>query len=155
MSDWRMQGAAQRRRMGAASNHYESTGGPVGVNNIPSPEEAIAGMARIGNPRQPMGNAAFSFNNASAAPSKNTIPMPKNHSKGAPALGVKANKENIDYPKPAGRADRNGAGYRIVVNMPAPVAPEATMTQANGRIIKSAVNRSLPNFSEEVGYSRS
>jgi hypothetical protein len=42
--------------------------------------------------------------------------------------------------------ERSGAAYGIQVGFEAHVAPEAGMTQANGRILQNAVNRSAPNF---------
>ena len=41
-----------------------------------------------------------------------------------------------------------GARYGIRVNFQKTTAPEATSTQANGRIIAPAVNRVKPNFSD-------
>ena len=41
-----------------------------------------------------------------------------------------------------------GARYGIKVNFQKTTAPEATSTQANGRIIAPAVNRVKPNFSD-------
>ncbi len=41
-----------------------------------------------------------------------------------------------------------GARYGIRVSFQKTVAPEATSTQANGRIIAPAVNRVKPNFSD-------
>jgi hypothetical protein len=40
----------------------------------------------------------------------------------------------------------SGAQYGIQVGFEAHTAPEAGMTQANGRIVPSAINRSAPNF---------
>ena len=111
-------------------------------NSIPSPDEALAGMARIGAPRQPMGNAIYStVENASGAPSKHTIQMPKkNKQAGDPtAMGTKVNRQ-------FGSLDRNGPRFGIGVNYAAPVSPEAAATQANGRIFKSAINRDRVNF---------
>jgi len=78
--------------------------------------------------------------NASGAPSKNTILMPKGHSK------------SVDpYIQPVGRreyapAERGGAAYGVSVGFEAHVAPEAGFTQANGRLLAPAVNRTAPNF---------
>lgn len=119
------------------------------MSNIPSPDEALAGMARTGNPRQPMGTSGFTFNNASGAPSKNTHPMPKNHSKDAdPTLapGQPGTHRYASY-------DRNGAHYGIVVNYSAQTSPEAGATQANGRIVRSVAAKSAPNFSDGASSS--
>jgi hypothetical protein len=84
--------------------------------------------------------------NASGAPSKNTKLMPKKHGKAVnPALSP-AGAPRVYAPK-----ERNGAQYGIQVGFEAHVAPEAGFTQANGRILPTAINRSAPNF--QVGMS--
>lgn len=120
--------------------------------NVPDPAASIAGMAAIGNPRVPMGNSAYTFNNVSGAPSDKTMMIPSKESKTGYPLGTKANRTNVPYPLPAGMGDRNGAAYRITMSTPPMTSPEAGATQANGRIIKSAVNRSLPEFQDEASY---
>jgi len=134
-----MQGASQRRRTGSPSSHL---GGVVAKSNIPDPAEALAGMAKVGNPRQPMGNDGYTFNDASSAPSKNTTFMPKHQSKdNNPNLmpGQPGTHQYASY-------DRNGAHYGVVVNYIAQTSPEAGATQANGRIIRSVAGKSSPNF---------
>lgn len=42
--------------------------------------------------------------------------------------------------------DRLGPRFAIAAQMPGPQAPEASLTQSNTRFMKSAVNRSQPNF---------
>lgn len=42
--------------------------------------------------------------------------------------------------------DRLGPRFAIGVKMPGPMAPEAGLTQANTRFMRSVVNRSMPNF---------
>lgn len=123
-------------------------------SNIPTPEEALAGMARIGNPRQPMGTAGFAFNDATGAPSANTHPRPKGGTQaGDPVGNTKANRQPIQYPVPAGQGDRNGAAYRITASFPPHTAPEAGATQAHGRIIGGTAGQS-GNFAQEQGISR-
>lgn len=110
-------------------------------SSIPGPDEALAGMARIGAPREPMGNAPYSnVVNASAA-TGNAIPVPRRDGKaGDPSMpGSKADRAY-------GSANRNGARYGIAVNYAAPVPPEAAPTQANGRIVRAATNRDRVNF---------
>lgn len=112
-------------------------------SNIPSPDEALAGMAKVGNPRQPMGTAGYTFNDASSAPSENTTLVPKTgNAKGAvePAAGpTPGTHQYAAY-------DRNGAHYGVVVNYVAQTSPEAGATQANGRVIRSVAGKSAPNF---------
>lgn len=120
-------------------------------NNIPTPDEALAGMSRIGSPRQPMGQQGFAFDNASGTASPNTSPRPrKNTQAGDPVGNTKKNRKGIQYPLPA---ERTGAQYRITAKFPPHTAPEAGATQANGRII-SAAKPELGNFSQERDVSR-
>jgi hypothetical protein len=132
--------------MGAPSSHLE--GGAVARNSNPDAQaEALAGMARIGSPRQPMGQQGFAFNDPSGEPSPNTTPIAKKHSKDVnPAAGGKANRKGV-------MLDRNGAQYRITAKFPPHSSPEAGATQAHGRII-SAAKPELGNFSQEMGASR-
>lgn len=84
--------------------------------------------------------------NASGAPSKNTTLMPKKHSKSVnPALSP-AGPAYVFAPK-----ERGGAQYGIQVGFEAHTAPEAGMTQANGRIFNHAINRSSVNFRNGAG----
>jgi hypothetical protein len=113
------------------------------------PAAALAGMAKTGNPRVPMGDAAYTLNHG-YTPSKNTSLRPKGGAQaGDPsAPGSKADRAQGGYPKPAGKGDRNGAGYRVQAVFPPHQAPEAGATQANGRVVGSAINRSLPAFTD-------
>jgi len=78
--------------------------------------------------------------NASGAPSKNTIQMPrKNTQAGDP------------YVQPVGirqyaPKERCGACYGVQVGFEAHTAPEAGFTQSSGRLFSAAINRSTPNF---------
>lgn len=113
------------------------------------PALALAGMAKVGNPRVPMGNAAYTLQGG-YTPSKNTVLRPKGGAQaGDPtAPGTKVNRATGGYPLPAGSGDRNGAGYRVQAVFPPHQSPEAGFTQANGRVVRSAVNRSQPAFSD-------
>jgi len=76
-------------------------------------------------------------------PEKGTLVKKKNAAAGG-ATGVKKNKTNV-LSKNAG--GRNGATYGIRVKFSKQEAPEAGATQANGRLIKPAMNRQSPDFS--------
>jgi len=106
-------------------------------------------MAKVGNPRKPMGNDGFTFNDASGAPSKNTTLMPKHHSKDNDPYLMPGQPGTHKY----AAYDRNGAHYGVVVNFSAQVAPEAGPTQANGRIIRSVAGKSAPNFADGASSS--
>lgn len=153
MSDWRVSSPAVRRRSGAPNNHYDSVG-PRPRVSLPTPEEALAGMARVGSPRIPMGTSmVHDFVNTSGAPLRGTlIPRGNKQSGGAvyenqtipPASpGTPANRTNIPQ-------ERLGAQYRVSAYVPAPIGPEAAPTQANGRIITSAITRE-GNFGDAMG----
>jgi hypothetical protein len=139
MGDWRMQGQAVRRRAGGPASHYESTG--VGARvSLPTPEEALAGMARVGSPRVPMGTSAImEFINAKIIPPFKGTLMPKTgNAKGDAGYpeATKANRENVDF-----RAENSGAAFRINAFVPPTTSPEATATQANGRIVPPILDR--------------
>jgi hypothetical protein len=147
--DWRSQGSAQRRRMGAHSNHYEAGATNMAASNIPTPEEALAGMARIGSPREPMGMAGFSFSAPSASPETGTI-MPKGHSKSVDPSVMNTGPGT----RPYAAYDRNGAHYGVAVMYRATMDPSAGQTQANARIVPSVAMRSNPNFAMGIEASR-
>lgn len=113
--------------------------------NLPTPEEALAGMAAVGSPRVPMGTSmVHDFQNTSGMPLRGTLVPRKNTQSGGavyenqtvpPASpGTPANRTNIPQ-------ERLGAQYRVSAMVPAPVGIEAAATQANGRIVTSAVVR--------------
>ena len=84
---------------------------------------------------------AGSVVNASGAPSKHTKLMPKGHSKSVDPAMSPAGPAYTYAPK-----ERGGASYGVQVGFEAHTAPEAGMTQANGRVFQAAINRSAPNF---------
>lgn len=63
----------------------------------------------------------------------------KGSAKGGPEMATKVQRTPV-------MQERLGARYAVGVAMPGPVAPEASLTQQNTRFMKSAVNRSMPNF---------
>lgn len=140
MANWRSSGSAVRRREGAPSSHIDSLG--VGARvSLPTPEEALAGMARVGSPRIPMGTSTITdFANANAVPPiKGTlVPKTGNIKTQDPYLvpGLKV-KENVAW-----GSERSGASYRVKAYTPPCIDPAACATQANGRIVPSAMNRS-------------
>jgi hypothetical protein len=79
--------------------------------------------------------------NASGAPSANTTLMPKGHSKSVDPAHQPVGKREY------APAERGGAAYGVSVGFEAHTAPEAGFTQANGRLLAPAVNRTAPNFS--------
>lgn len=92
------------------------------------------------NPAPGVPSASAKARNASGAPSKNTKLMPKKGAQaGDPArqpVGIRSNALR----------ERNGASYGVRVGFEATVAPEATSTQGNGRLMPHAIRRTAPNF---------
>jgi hypothetical protein len=139
MGDWRMSGQAVRRRSGAPASHYESTG--VGARvSLPTPEEALAGMARVGSPRVPMGTSAImEFINAKVIPPlKGALVEKTGNMKGDVNYpeAIQASRQNVDF-----RSENSGATFRINAFVPPTTSPEATSTQANGRIVPPIMDR--------------
>ena len=83
------------------------------------------------------------FTNASAAPSANTkLEKKKGAQAGDPTKMAKPSRKHITSPD-AGHA---GARYGVRVKFQKSTAPEAGATQANGRILPSAMKSQAPSF---------
>jgi len=95
---------------------------------------------------------------ASTGPAASSSAKPKYK---APERGVlwkktgnaKGGTDPYAQPKPSrkfvtSQGARGGARYGISVKYQASIAPEAGATQSNGRIIKGAMNRQAPSFSD-------
>ena len=141
MANWRSSGSAVRRREGAPASHMDSFAAAIPRVNLPTPEEALAGMARVGSPRVPMGTSTITdFANANAVPPLRGELVPKtgNIKTGDPYIipGLQV-RSNVAW-----GSERSGACYRVKAVMPPTIDPAATSTQANGRIIPSVINRS-------------
>lgn len=135
MANWRSAGHAIRRREGGHSSHLDSAG-IGGRVNLPTPEEALAGMARVGSPRIPMGNSAITaFASAPAVPPLRGTLVPKGNSKSVdPVLGPTNRRGNVSQ-------EMLGASHTVLFTTPPMIDPAAGATQANGRVIRSAMDR--------------
>jgi len=118
-------------------------------SSIPSPDEALAGMAKQG--RQPMMKEGLGFTSPSASPKAGTLVSKKNTAAGDPSGAKGAPRSNVQAALPA--QDRNGAAYSIKASYTKMTDPAAGQTQANGRIIKTAVKRDRTNFDSGAGAS--
>jgi len=80
-----------------------------------------------------------------AAPERGTLVKKVGNAKGGtdPYKQAKPSRTKVTSP-----GARGGARYGISVKYQASVDPSAGATQSNGRIIKSAMNRQSPSFSE-------
>lgn len=90
--------------------------------------------------------SAASVKDASSAPSKNTTLVKK---KGAQA----GDPTRMAKPSRTSTTATGGARYGVTVKMSGGVAPEAGMTQGNGRLFSASVKRSKPNFSDGMSES--
>lgn len=86
--------------------------------------------------------SGLKFNTPSASPKAGKLVKKKGAQAADPTRMAKPARSNVKH---AG-AKGTGARYGVGVKMVATVAPEATSTQSNGRIFKSAVMRQRPNF---------
>jgi hypothetical protein len=118
-------------------------------SSIPSPDEALAGMAKQG--RQPMMKEGIGFSSPSASPKAGTLVPKKGAQAGDPYGSKGAPRSNVQASLPA--QDRNGAAYSIKARYTKLTDPSAGQTQANGKIIKTAVKRDRTNFDSGAGAS--
>jgi len=122
------------------------------ANSSENVDEALAG-----SPRETMGtSAASSAAFPSATDTGNATLAPRgNVQAGDPAMSPKVQRSAEPYQNIYGQpgSERNGARYGITVNTVIPTAPEAGATQASGRIVQSAVNRSRSVFDDGMGSS--
>jgi hypothetical protein len=118
-------------------------------SSIPSPDEALAGMAKQG--RAPMNKDGIGFTSPSASPKAGTLIKKKGAQAGDPYGSKGAPRSNVQKETPA--KDRNGAAYSIKATYTKMTDPSAGMTQANGKIIKTAMKRDRTNFDGGMGTS--
>jgi len=134
MASWTSLGHGMRRRIGAPSNHHESTGKNMNRQH-PTHHEAYEAAAEVGSPRIPMGHA----------PAPQGTLVPKKSGKGVdPTAGGKANRKNIE---------RLGASYHVSVPFTPTIDPAAGSTMANARIVPSVQGRVNPNFDAGIQAS--
>ena len=107
-------------------------------SSIPSPDEALAGMANAG--RTPMGKSGAAFTSPSASPKAGKLVKKGGAQAADPYAQPVGTRKNV----PAS----HGASYGIRARYMRQTSPEAGATQANGRVFKSVINRTVPNFEE-------
>lgn len=115
------------------------TGYPAVTTNTDSTSGALAGMAKVGNPRVPMGQGAIQ---ATAAPVLKGKLVSKGHSKDSTPQGIKGYKTNVLA------NEHMGARHGISVKMPGGTQENANL-QANGRIVPNVMGQ-RPNFNSQV-----
>lgn len=98
--------------------------------------------------RSSMGREGVKFTSPSAAPKSGTLVGKNNKAAGDPAMQGQGTRANVPY-----SGERKGAAYSIKASYAPQTAPEAGLTQANGRVISPAIVRSEQGFSEGIGTS--
>ena len=99
--------------------------------------------------RKTMGDEGRKFSSPSASPEAGTLVPKKNTAAGDPTgAGTKANRVNQPY-----AGERKGAAYSIKATYMKQTAPEAGLTQANGRIVSPSVVRSKDSYTEGLETS--
>lgn len=96
-----------------------------------SMQEGLSGMAKVGNPRQPMDREALKtmVNRSAESGSTRGTSRPKSGvQSGDPSLFPTNSRPNV-------LQENGGARYGTRVRMPVVAAAEAGPTQANGRLI--------------------
>lgn len=114
--------------------------------SIPGPDEALAGMAKVGAPREPMGKSGVAFTSPSAAPKSGTLVKKGGAQASDPAASGTGARSQVS-------AESLGASYSVSAKYMKQTSPEAGATQANGRRIAPAIQRSKPAFDDGIGAS--
>lgn len=143
MAKWTDMGAAMRRRIGAPSNHLESTGQSMARSHMTSDEAhevaKNANSARISMGDGPIDSPLEVMSPEQNAPLKGTLMPKKNLQAGDPTgYGAGAPRQNV--------LQKMGATYRVNASYSAMVDPAAGATMANARIVPSVLGRQNPNF---------
>ena len=109
--------------------------------------EALAGMAKVGAPRSPMGREGTKFSSPSAKPASGKARPRGNAAAGDPAMQGQGTRKNVPV-------ERSGAKHTVVTNIVKQNDPAAGLTQANGRILSAATKRGeSSSFNEGIGTS--
>jgi len=99
--------------------------------------------------RKTSGSEGTKFSSPSASPEAGTLIPKKNTAAGDPTgAGTKVNRVNQPY-----AGERKGAAYSITATYMKQTAPEAGLTQANGRIVSPAVVRQKDSWTQGIETS--
>lgn len=142
MAKWTDMGAAMRRRIGAPSNHLESTGQSMARSHMTSDEAhevaKKSNSARIAMGDGPIDSPLEVLSPEQNAPLKGKL-MPKKSTQSQDPTGYgQAVRENV--------LQKMGATYKVNASYSAMVDPVAGATMANARIVPSVLGRQNPNF---------
>lgn len=110
--------------------------------------EALAGMAKVGKPRVPMGRQGTAFSSPSAKPASGKL-RPRNDAKSVdPSMQKKGVRTNVMNAK-----ERLGAAHSIKVAMVKPNDPAAGATLKNAKIIPAVTKRTNDGFGQGMKTS--
>ena len=110
-------------------------------------DTAVAAESTQG--RQAQGREGTKFSSPSSAPKSGTLEPRKNTQAADPTgMGTKVNRTNVPY-----SGERVGAAYSVKATYMKATAPEAGLTQANGRIVNPAVTRQEDSWNEGIATS--
>ena len=98
--------------------------------------------------RQSSGREGTKFSSPSASPKSGTLVPKKNTAAADPAVTNPGTRANAPY-----AGERKGAAYSIKATYMKQTAPEAGMTQANGRIVSPAVVRQKDSWAQGIETS--
>jgi hypothetical protein len=99
--------------------------------------------------RKTMGSEGRKFTSPSASPEAGTLIPKKNTAAGDPyGAGTKVNRVNESY-----TGERKGAAYSIKATYMKQTAPEAGLTQANGRVVSPSVVRQKDSWTQGIETS--
>ena len=98
--------------------------------------------------RQSSGREGTKFSSPSASPKSGTLMPKKNTAAADPAVTNPGIRSNAPY-----AGERKGAAYSIKATYMKQTAPEAGMTQANGRIVSPAVVRQKDSWTQGIETS--
>jgi hypothetical protein len=98
--------------------------------------------------RQSSGREGTKFTSPSASPKSGTLMPKKNTAAADPAVTNPGIRANAPY-----AGERKGAAYSIKATYMKQTAPEAGMTQANGRIVSPAVVRQKDSWTQGIETS--
>ena len=101
-------------------------------------DAALAGMAKTGAPRKPMGKDALSFTSPSAKPASGKLVTRGGAQAADPAVQGQGTRANVPY-----AGERQGAAHSIAVNIVKQNDPAAGLTQANGKTIPATTKRNF------------
>jgi hypothetical protein len=98
--------------------------------------------------RQSSGREGTKFTSPSASPKSGKLMPKKNTAAGDPAVTNPGVRANAPY-----SGEKKGAAYSIKATYMKQTAPEAGLTQANGRVVSPAITRQKDSWSQGLETS--